>query len=351
MILSAGAAAVLFLGTTAGILASQGRLGSLFGKKAAEPVENAGENGAESRPEGEAADITKKIENTNTSDKNKNADAAGNTTNTGDKQKTEGLAKPAVASMLGESPKSGSREKGIETKDNKNGDNNKSAAPSDVKKSEKTEKNERSAGEKEPKNVKESSGGDEVARANPPIPKRGATASLVTRFTLPSPFTPEELESLVNDLRASRESFEKLQSQAAYEKAANERDRLEIETSYAKLTELRSGLDQQKKEVVDKVSDLSKRADALAAGELNLVKSIASRIKDLDISKIQTQLFDFDMRIAAQVVLKLDPKKQGDLLASMTADKRVPLQKALEAITRLGADAATAKPGAKDNSK
>lgn len=369
MILSAGAAVVLFAGTTVGILASQGRLGQLFGAKP-ESADHAGEHannekGAESRPENGEPEVD-----------------AANSHNT---------ETPAAAPAPGQAIQAGagniktSRDKStIENKDNKEAKDNKESKDKDhgevAKVNNKSEKP--AAGEKADKaehaapndkakvvakDEHETKGGAkgetsapaadghakepaEAPHGKQSLPARGATGSLVTKFTLPSPFTPEEMETLVTELREHREQFDKLQMQVAYEKTANERDRLDVEASYLKLEELRKGLDQQKKEVTDKVAELAKRTDALNAGEEKFVKSVVSRVKDLEFDKMQTLLFDFDMRIVAQVVSRIDGKKQGQFLSSLPADKRVALQKALESLSRTSAEVPSAK-NTKDGNK
>jgi hypothetical protein len=325
--LSVGAAIVLFAGTTAGILAVQGRLGELLGKKPAAGAAGAeGEAGAESKPAGDGAHAKPATD----------GDVAHK-----DPRGQDAKPEPLQASIAKNNKKTPERDgphegataggesaQGItELRTPKDGGDRETKAKSEMNKS-------LSLAPEAPSN----------AHRDVAMPKRGATSPVVAKFALPSPFTPEELDALVHDLKNYREQYEALQAQAAKEKAANERDRIDIEATYAKLSELQNKLNEEKRDVQNKVSELSKRVDALTAGEERFVKMTVTRIKDLSFDEMKVQLFDLDTRLAAQVVSRLEPKKQGKLIHALPADKRVAMTKMLEAMSRLGEEPAGTTP-------
>ncbi|MFN0205565.1 MAG: hypothetical protein ACKVS6_04545 [Planctomycetota bacterium] len=322
LVVSVGASVVLFVGTTAGILASQGRFGELLGKKPA----GAGDH-TESAPAGENLD--------------------GTATQPADHNTTTDSPAPVAASMgkdtktSGDTPSANKGGHGAENTNTKNDSSKVAKNNEKVNTSDKSNKHGGGAITTDPQRAP----AKEVT-----IPKRGATASVVSKFTLPSPFSSQELETLLNDLNESRDQYDKLQLRVAEEKAANERDRLEIEANFEKLKEIQTKLDAEKTEVTGKVIELSKRVDALTAGEEKFIKATVNRIKDLPVDEMKVQLFDLDTRLAAQVVSRLEPKKQGKLIHSLPAEKRVLITKMLEAMLRLG-EAPAAPPAAKPTQK
>ncbi|HKE00714.1 MAG TPA: hypothetical protein VKE69_06870 [Planctomycetota bacterium] len=161
-------------------------------------------------------------------------------------------------------------------------------------------------------------------------PPRRATASLAAHFSLPSPFRAEELEKLMDGLKEERARYEKLRTEAAGEKEANERDRLDLDARTKELEGLRTRLEAERAKIETQVAEWMRRNQALEAGEERFVKATAARLETLDVNDAQVQLLDLDERLAGQVLARLAPRKSGKLLAALPPDKRISLTKALQ---------------------
>jgi flagellar motility protein MotE (MotC chaperone) len=303
---SVASAVVLFVGTSAAILAIEGRIGPLFGKGTERQGETAKADGkveagakAASRPAGAAV-------NTNKTEPKEIARAA--------------VADPGPAGA---------------------------GAPNTTK----TFTND-------PESRRADSGEVAVAEARwpaasggePVTPKRIATASLVEHFTLPEPFTAKELEELVDSIKETQRSHESLAKELAVQKGANERDRADLDARFAELDALRKKLEQEKAEVTSKVAELAKRNDRLMAGEEKFVKATIARLSTLKADEAKTQLLDLDEGIAARVLQRMEPKACAKLLAILPAEKRVSLTKQLRALS-LADEEQQPSPGAPEATK
>jgi flagellar motility protein MotE (MotC chaperone) len=281
VVVSAVSAFVLFLVTSAGLLAAQGRLGNFFGKSDAAQTDPKDSDPKEGDPASKSA---------------------------GGADRTASAPSPKPPAATG----SGSAVHGAVKVADGHG-----APPAAVK------------GAPEP----------------PPV-KRIATASLVHSFKLPEPFTASELEELVTALRENRDAHSRWSNELSAQRAANERDRLDLEARFAELDEIRKRLDQQKIEVSTKVAELSKRNDQLTAGEDKFVKATVARLATLKVDEAKTHLLTLDDALAARVLHKMEPKLCAKLLVSLPAEKSVTLTKLLRAISLAEADdGSAAKPG------
>jgi flagellar motility protein MotE (MotC chaperone) len=286
-VVSVASAVVLFVGTSAALLAFEGRLGSLLGGPPAPGP------GAESRKAGDAA----KGEHKESPD----------TTRT----EHQDSASPKIA---GEKP-------GNET--------HKSAEK----------------GREKPSAMAIYDG----ASSRPAAPKRVATASLVQHFQIPQPFTAKELEELVSAMREGIDADEKLKAELNSAKAANERDRLDLEARFAEIDDTRKKLDEQKAELTAKVTDLARRSEQLSSGEDKFVKATVARLATLKTDEARTQLLILDDALAARVLNKMEPKACAKMLASLPAEKMVALTKQLRALSLAESEALDTKGAGETN--
>jgi flagellar motility protein MotE (MotC chaperone) len=312
---SAASAVVLFAGTSVGLLAFQGRLGTLLGKAPEEHAADAGDGAAKGEAPGAHAAAGK-------------ADGGKGEAGKGDTNKTDAGKSDANKSEAhkSETAKTDGGKAEAGKVDTSKVDANKTARGS------------------------EASHGDGLdAKSALPAamtPKRIATASLVKHFTIPEPFSAKELEELVDSLKESQRSHESYAKELAAQRIANERDRADLDARFAELEGLRKKLDVEKIEVADKVAELAKRNDRLVAGEEKFVKATIARLATLKPDEAKTQLLDLDDAVAARVLQKMDPKACAKLLAILPADKRVSLTKQLRALSMADEEAAASKSAA-----
>jgi len=162
-------------------------------------------------------------------------------------------------------------------------------------------------------------------------PRRGVTASLVQKFSLPPPLSVEEIEEVMSALRASRGAYERMREQIHVEREANERDRVSIDAREQELESLRRRLEAEKVDVQSKVGELGKRMRSLEAGESRYVASQVKRIKEMTNDEARTQILREDDFLAAQILNQLPPRTSGKILLSLPPDRYPGIQKAMMA--------------------
>lgn len=306
---SAGSGLVLFVGTSLGLLAAQGRLGSLLGSKPPAIEDSTGGQAPGPGGAGHAAD-------SGPAAASKGAPAAGpSAPGAATAEPAAAAGSPAKNAVAG--PDGGHAASSPSPASAAHGDSGRSAPAA-------------------PKS------GVKPPSAPPPAPRRVATASIVQHFRLPEPFTGAELESLVHALQETHDAHGALTEELAVQKAANERDRIDIEARARELDELRKKLEQQKSEVTAKVAELSKRNDQLSAGEEKYVKATVARLATLKLEEAKAQLLLEDDALAARILHKMDPKLCAKLLVSLPAEKSVVLTRLLRSISLAEAGAGTA---------
>ncbi len=298
--LSSVGAIVLFVGTSVGLLAAQGKLGAAMGKEpAAEGTEGTEGAGAEGSKGASGADHV---------DPAAAAGSAGASTGPADpaaagsahEAEATPVSKASVLPAAGPAKKPASADVGGAT-GAAAGSHGTGASP-------------------------------DPAETRPPLPPRGATETLAKRFTLPAPLTPQELDELVQSLRRSRDEYARVLADVADERASNERERLSLDARAAELADLRTRLDEEKASVLEKVAEMSTRIRELEAGEERFVVMYTKMLKELAVDEMKERLVLLDDRLAAQVLAKLPARTAGQLLGALEATRQVSITKALQQV-------------------
>ncbi|MBL8695839.1 MAG: hypothetical protein JNJ88_17225 [Planctomycetes bacterium] len=358
VLLSIVGALVLFLATTAGILGIQGRLGGVLGGGERHAAE---EGSAASKPaEGHTAGAEQVKSDAADHGAGKGAAAAKrDPSDTHSTAKDDGMGRADPASLgAGHSPPKPQAAGWVETgtqaqkpasdahgspqvkpvEDHKktaaagsHGAKDDHATIGTASSQGATEQGSRGAPE-----IRNSSGASKEAEhggavEGSPAPRRGATASLVQKFSLPPPLTVEEIEEVMSALRASRNAYERMREQIQVEREANERDRVSIDAREQELESLRKRLETEKVEVQSKVGELGKRMRSLEAGESRYVASQVKRIKEMTNDEARTQILREDDFLAAQILNQLPARASGKILLSLPPDRYPGIQKAMMA--------------------
>jgi flagellar motility protein MotE (MotC chaperone) len=186
----------------------------------------------------------------------------------------------------------------------------------------------------------------EEAAPRSPAERREADASEWLRdsrneFQLPSPFTAEQIETLVRELKDAKTQAEATRARFEAEQTDLDRVRKEVEGNRQALNKTAEELLAESGKLIAERTELDQERIFVRDQEIRNFKTLAKMYEAMPADDAAKKLAELDVDVVAKVVSQMDERKAGRVLAAMDTPRAVLITKKLQAI---GPDKPVASP-------
>jgi len=147
------------------------------------------------------------------------------------------------------------------------------------------------------------------------------TVGVLGAFTLPSPFSADELSDLSRKLHTGNRNLESRQKRIEQrERDLDDRER-DLEARQQELTELRQKLLEKEAELHMLSDEITRDSEARNARDAASWKEISKFFEEGEADELAKKLLSFEPKEAAKILRSLDDERAGALVNALPADK------------------------------
>lgn len=184
----------------------------------------------------------------------------------------------------------------------------------------------------------------------PPTPeeRREADATAWLRdsrneFKLPPPFTTEQIEALVRELKDAKTQADATRARFEAEQADLDRVKKEVESNRQALNATADTLLAESSKLKAERDELDRERTFVKDEEIRNFKTLAAMYEAMPADDAAKKLAELDVDVVAKVIARMTERKAGRILAAMDTPRAVAITKKLQALAS-AAPLASPKP-------
>jgi flagellar motility protein MotE (MotC chaperone) len=163
-------------------------------------------------------------------------------------------------------------------------------------------------------------------------------------FRLPPPFTTEQIEALVRELKDAKTQAEAAKARYEAEQGDLDRVKREVESNRQALNAAADTLEAKSRELMAARDELDRYRTFVGEEEMKNFKTLAAMYEAMPAEDAASKLALLDPDVVAKVVSRMSERKAGRVLAAMDTPKAVAITKRLQALASAATPSGAPRP-------